>query len=407
MAFKVVACIRGDSRAEPMHAQAGLAQSGNAKNATESANNSSSGGLHPAFYIALWITLSSSVILFNKWILTSAKFEFPLFLTTWHQIFATAMTQILARSTNILDSRHNVPMTRQAYCRTIVPIGVLFSLSLVSGNLAYLSLSVSFIQMLKATTAVATLLATWAFGVASPNLKVLGNVSVIVIGVVIASFGEIQFDLLGFIYQMGGVVFEALRLVMVQRLLSSGDFKMDPLVSLYYFAPACAVTNAIFTMLVEVPRMTMGDIYSVGLFVLLANACVAFLLNVSGVLLIGKTNAVVLTMSGILKDVLLVFASMIIFRDPVTGQQFFGYSISLAGLVYYRLGAEKLQTLATDTRLQIAQYRQNNPARAKLVGVAAVMTFVVLVLWLWAPATPVGYADYVKSQAGYAGQGTH
>lgn len=31
-------------------------------------------GLHPAFYIALWITLSSSVILFNKWILTTAKF---------------------------------------------------------------------------------------------------------------------------------------------------------------------------------------------------------------------------------------------------------------------------------------------------------------------------------------------
>jgi hypothetical protein len=141
-------------------------------------------------------------------------------------------------------------------------------------------------SFLQATTAVATLLATWAFGVASPNLKVLGNVSVIVIGVVIASFGEIQFDLLGFIYQMGGVVFEALRLVMVQRLLSSGDFKMDPLVSLYYFAPACAVTNAIFTMLVEAPRMTMGDIYSVGLFVLLANACVAFLLNVSGVLLV-------------------------------------------------------------------------------------------------------------------------
>lgn len=35
---------------------------------------SAGGGLHPAFYIALWITLSSSVILFNKWILTTAKF---------------------------------------------------------------------------------------------------------------------------------------------------------------------------------------------------------------------------------------------------------------------------------------------------------------------------------------------
>ncbi|ROV89520.1 hypothetical protein VSDG_08491 [Cytospora chrysosperma] len=364
-------------------------ESGNAKNATESANNnSSSGGLHPAFYIAPVSDDMAPILRDGNDPDLGPLDQHPRF-----------ETQCPYDTAGILIN---------ASCsRTIVPIGVLFSLSLVSGNLAYLSLSVSFIQMLKATTAVATLLATWAFGVASPNLKVLGNVSVIVIGVVIASFGEIQFDLLGFIYQMGGVVFEALRLVMVQRLLSSGDFKMDPLVSLYYFAPACAVTNAIFTMLVEAPRMTMGDIYSVGLFVLMANACVAFLLNVSGVLLIGKTNAVVLTMSGILKDVLLVFASMIIFRDPVTGQQFFGYSISLAGLVYYRLGAEKLQTLATDTRLQIAQYRQNNPARSKLVGVAAVMTFVVLVLWLWAPATPVGYADYAKSQAGYAGQGTH
>lgn len=35
---------------------------------------SSGGGLHPAFYIALWIFLSSSIILFNKWILTTAKF---------------------------------------------------------------------------------------------------------------------------------------------------------------------------------------------------------------------------------------------------------------------------------------------------------------------------------------------
>lgn len=33
--------------------------------------------------------------------------------------------------------------------RAIVPIGVMFSLTLICGNLAYLTLSVSFIQMLK------------------------------------------------------------------------------------------------------------------------------------------------------------------------------------------------------------------------------------------------------------------
>lgn len=189
-----------------------------------------------------------------------------------------------------------------------------------------------------------------------------------------------------------------MRLVMVQRLLSSAEFKMDPLVSLYYYAPACAVTNGVITIFAELPRMTMNDIYGLGLGTLLANALVAFLLNASVVLLvrstilldhittdnsfqIGKTSAVVLTMAGILKDILLVCASMLIFRDPVTLQQFFGYSIALAGLVYYKLGAEKMQSLATDVRLHVGEYQRSNPAKTKVIAVGGVVVIVLLVLY--------------------------
>lgn len=73
---------------------------------------------------------------------------------------------------------------------------------------------------------------------------------------------------------------------MIQRMLSSAEFKMDPLVSLYYYAPACALINGVVTFVVEVPHMTMGDIYNVGLFTLLLNAIVAFMLNVSVVFLV-------------------------------------------------------------------------------------------------------------------------
>jgi hypothetical protein len=59
------------------------------------------------------------------------------------------MTQILARCTNMLDSRKKVPMSGRVYLRAIVPIGLFFSLSLICGNQAYLYLSVAFIQMLK------------------------------------------------------------------------------------------------------------------------------------------------------------------------------------------------------------------------------------------------------------------
>ena len=59
------------------------------------------------------------------------------------------MTQILARTTTLLDGRKTVRMTGRVYLRAIVPIGFFFSLSLICGNLTYLYLSVAFIQMLK------------------------------------------------------------------------------------------------------------------------------------------------------------------------------------------------------------------------------------------------------------------
>jgi hypothetical protein len=70
-------------------------------------------------------------------------------LTTWHMLFATLVTQVLARTTSILDGRKDVRMTGRIYLRAIVPIGFFYSMSLVCSNLTYMYLSVAFIQMLK------------------------------------------------------------------------------------------------------------------------------------------------------------------------------------------------------------------------------------------------------------------
>lgn len=46
---------------------------------------------------------------------------------------------------------------------------------------------------------IATLLATWAFMITPPDMKKLANVSAIMVGIIIASYGEIQFVMTGFI----------------------------------------------------------------------------------------------------------------------------------------------------------------------------------------------------------------
>ncbi|KAH7040518.1 triose-phosphate transporter family-domain-containing protein [Microdochium trichocladiopsis] len=364
--------------------------------------------LHPAVYVATWISLSSSVILFNKWILDSLDFRYPVVLTTYHLSFATVATQLLARYTKVLDGRKNVKMTGRVYLRAIVPIGIFFSLSLICGNLTYLYLSVSFIQMLKATTPVAVLLSSWVMGIAAPNLKLLLNVSAIVIGVVIASFGEIKFVWIGFFYQLGGIIFEAIRLNLVQALLSSAEYKMDPLVSLYYFAPICAGMNGVVALIWEVPRVTMSEVYNVGLFVFFINGLTAFLLNVSVVFLIGKTSSLVMTLCGVLKDVLLVFASMMIWGHPVTGLQFFGYSIALGGMVYYKLGYDALKGYAQEGGRQWAEFGAARPALRKIIVAVSGLLLVIIVFTTVAPASyiPAYSSDSIKGAIQGVGFGT-
>jgi len=214
----------------------------------------------------------------------------------------------MARTTKLLDGRKTVKMTGKVYLRAIVPIGIFFSLSLICGNLTYRYLSVSFIQMLKvrdirvvdhwkfqmltrfqAFTPVAVLVAGWVLQIDAVDLKKLGNVSLIVIGVALASFGEIDFVLTGFLYQVAGIAFEAVRICMVQRLLNGAEFKMDPLVSLYYFAPVCAAMNLTVALFWEFPQVSMTEVYAVGLWTFFANACCAFLLNVSVVFLVSPS----------------------------------------------------------------------------------------------------------------------
>jgi hypothetical protein len=51
----------------------------------------------------------------------------------------------------------------------------------------------------------------------------------------------------------------------------------------------------------------------------------------------------VLTLSGVLKDILLVIISILIWSTPVTKLQVFGYSIALTGLMWYKLGTDQIK----------------------------------------------------------------
>ncbi|CAH8392362.1 unnamed protein product, partial [Eruca vesicaria subsp. sativa] len=203
-------------------------------------------------YVAIWIFLSFTVIVYNKYILDKKMYDwpFPISLTMIHMSFCSTLAFLLIKVFNFVEP---VSMSRDTYLRSVVPIGALYSLSLWLSNSAYIYLSVSFIQMLKALMPVAVYSIGVLFKKEGFKSETMMNMLSISFGVAIAAYGEARFDVWGVVLQLGAVAFEATRLVMIQILLTSKGITLNPITSLYYVAPCCLAFLFIPWIVVEFP----------------------------------------------------------------------------------------------------------------------------------------------------------
>ncbi|KAI0876040.1 triose-phosphate transporter family-domain-containing protein [Hypoxylon argillaceum] len=228
-------------------------------------------------------------------------------------------------------------MTKKRYMRAVVPIAVFYSGSLVCSNLVYLYMSLAFIQIVKNAAPFTTLIIAWLWGLEQPAGTTILKVLIIVFGIGLASVGDIHFSWVGLLYSCGGLLFESIRVVLVQELLQGNGVNMDPLVGLYYYAPISAATNLFIAWATEWPSFHGSAVAQVGVTMLALNAFIAFFLNVASMMVIGKTSGLVLHLTGVLKNILLVVTAALIWSTPITSVQILGYSISLIGFVLYKL----------------------------------------------------------------------
>ena len=115
---------------------------------------------------------------------------------------------------------------------------------------------------------------------------------------------------------------------------------------------------------------------------------------------VGKTSSLVLTLSGVLKDILLVFASIMLFRDPVSLLQAFGYSIALGGLIYYKLGGQKMKEYLAQGSMAWGELGQTRPVLRKLMIFAAVIISFFLVIGSLGPRYAPESADKLYNGIG-------
>ncbi|KAG6391152.1 hypothetical protein SASPL_148904 [Salvia splendens] len=306
-------------------------------------------------YVAIWIFLSFTVIVYNKYILDRKLYNwpFPISLTMIHMAFCSSLAFAAVRVFRLVEP---AALSRRVYLSSVVPIGALYSLSLWLSNSAYIYLSVSFIQMLKALMPVAV----YSIGILlkkdAYKSTTMSNMLAISVGVAIAAYGEAKYDSWGVFLQLGAVVFEATRLVMIQILLTSKGINLNPITSLYYVAPSCFLFLSIPWLIVEFPLLRQQTAAFHFDFLIFGTNCLcAFALNLAVFLLVGKTSALTMNVAGVVKDWLLIAFSWSVIKDTVTPVNLIGYGLAFMGVAYYN--HSKLQALK-------AKETQKKPAAA-------------------------------------------
>ncbi|KAL1817964.1 hypothetical protein DCAR_0522464 [Daucus carota subsp. sativus] len=287
-------------------------------------------------YILLYIALSAGQIFFNKWVLSSKEinFPYPLGLTLLHMIFSSVLCFVLTKFSKILKVEEG--MTTDIYVRSVIPIGATFAVTLWLGNSAYLYISVSFAQMLKAVMPVAVFILGVAAGLEVMSYRMLLVMSVISFGVLVASYGEIDINWIGVIYQMGGVVAEALRLIFMEILVKRKGRKLNPISIMYYVSPCSALCLFIPWLFLEKPKMDAQKSWSFQPFMLTLNSLCTFALNVSVFVVISHTSALTIRVAGVVKDWVVVLLSALLFADTkLTLINICGYAIAIAGVASY------------------------------------------------------------------------
>jgi hypothetical protein len=303
--------------------------------------------------LIVWLSLSSGVILSNKWLLHPMRFPFPVSLTCWHMAVSAVVGAVAVRSGMVAKQQ----LSWKTWAKICLPVGALSAAALFFGNMSFMYLTVSFMQMLKANMPViifivGCLFATEVFTLASFSIMV-----VIAAGVAMASYGELNFSLLGVLCMFSAMACEAVRLTLVQTLLQRQDLQLNPLSTLYYIMPisvACLLPIAFVTEargLSECRWLTYHALPS-----LLANAGGAVALNLSIYIVVGTMSALTMKLAAIVKDIGLVAVSCALFGDTLTFPGVFGYSIALIGVCVYNYRKIHMQELPpVNTKLNLKQ----------------------------------------------------
>eukprot|EP00798_Chlamydomonas_sp_ICE-L_P028170 gene28170-31270_t len=286
-----------------------------------------------ALSTGLWMMFSSSIIILNR-NLYKMGFPYPFFVTAWGMVFS-ALGALVLVGAGMMPLRRPPSMKFCIY--NLLPIIFSSAASLFFGNVAYLYLSVTFIQILKSFTPALTLLLCVFFGLEKFKWPILLSISLISLGTagaVMIESGTPGFSALGVAAFMASSLTEAWRVVGTEVLLGK---RYNTAEALVYVGGPTAVLLFTGSALWEGQGLADG-----GLALALSNPTpfiaafvMSFLVNLSCFFAIQTTSSLTFKVAGCVKNLAVVWYGVAAHGEIVTFMQMMGYMVSVVGFAMY------------------------------------------------------------------------
>jgi len=287
-----------------------------------------------ATWCLIWLFLNIATTLLNKALFSNFDFPFPIIVSMIHMIFTAGLSLLsifaFGYPTKSLNTRQHVGLAA---------FSALFCANIVIGNLGIRYATVALGQVIRASIpGITMILSVLLLGKRYTHLHVIA-VAVVVFGVSMATYGDLQFHMLGFVLTVLGCFLSAAKSI-TSSIYLVGDLKFHPIELAFRMSAFAAAQMAVlaycFGEFEELagnwehywnhPNLTS---------MLCVNGLMAFLLNYSNFMFTRSTSALTVTVAGSVKNVLTILLSIFIFVTPVSPLNALGTFITIVGASMY------------------------------------------------------------------------
>mmetsp|Transcript_13971 Transcript_13971/g.23091 ORF Transcript_13971/g.23091 Transcript_13971/m.23091 type:complete len:365 (+) Transcript_13971:193-1287(+) len=293
-----------------------------------------------AFYMALNVLSSIFIVFTNKWVYETYRFNYPTTLTLIH-FLVTFLGLHMCSLVGMFQ-------VKKLEIIKIVPLSLSFCGFVVLTNISLKYNSVGFYQIAKVmTTPVVMTIQYYVYHIRAEN-KIKMTLVPIIIGVSIATVTDFKLNAIGFIYAVLGVIVTSFYQVWVGT--KQKELQVSSMQLLYYQAPLSAFMLLFVIPFLDNVRTGPDSLWhykysNMATFMILLSGFIAFLVNLSIFLVIGRTSPVTYNVLGHFKLTTIILGGFFLFGAPVDWRNIAGILLTLTGVfayTHFKLEGERL-----------------------------------------------------------------